>query len=213
MKSFSLMNSMVPLIAFKGRALSVYTLSAAPAIRIRPLLIRDPSSVARKRRSFLLPPPQLSDQQPMTRKTMKYKFHVDEVFKGVSTCCYFLFLLPIDNNFLAYFHISDVGISQPNKTINNYIYIRINISTRYEVINTCIFKRSFNWFTKNSTNIGLPNFLMNIQISLELIFCKFIFFLFFLRKCGWNRNWMRSRITCLFFIKLSTKIHLCVEEQ
>ncbi|XP_034305355.2 metalloproteinase inhibitor 2 [Magallana gigas] len=68
--------------AFKGRALSVFTLSAAPAIRIRPLLIRDPSSVFRKRRSFLLPSPQLSDQQPMTRKTMKYKFHVDEVFKG-----------------------------------------------------------------------------------------------------------------------------------
>lgn len=214
MKSFSLMNSMVPLIAFKGRALSVYTLSAAPAIRIRPLLIRDPSSVARKRRSFLLPPPQLSDQQPMTRKTMKYKFHVDEVFKGVSTCCYFLFLLPIHNNFLAYFHISDVGISQPNKTINNYIYI-LELTFRH------VMKLSIRAYLNDLLTdlqkiqriLVFPIFLKNIQISLELIFCKFIFFLFFLRKCGWNRNWMRSRITCLFFIKLSTKIHLCVEEQ
>lgn len=177
MKSFSLMNSMVPLIAFKGRALSVYTLSAAPAIRIRPLLIRDPSSVARKRRSFLLPPPQLSDQQPMTRKTMKYKFHVDEVFKGVSTCCYFLFLLPIHNNFLAYFHISDVGISQPNKTINNYIYI-LELTFRH------VMKLSIRAYLNDLLTdlqkiqriLVFPIFLKNIQISLELIFCKFIFF-------------------------------------
>lgn len=183
MKSFSLMNSMVPLIAFKGRALSVYTLSAAPAIRIRPLLIRDPSSVARKRRSFLLPPPQLSDQQPMTRKTMKYKFHVDEVFKGVSTCCYFLFLLPIHNNFLAYFHISDVGISQPNKTINNYIYI-LELTFRH------VMKLSIRAYLNDLLTdlqkiqriLVFPIFLKNIQISLELIFCKFIFFFIFSPK-------------------------------
>ncbi|XP_022300879.2 metalloproteinase inhibitor 2-like [Crassostrea virginica] len=69
-------------VVFKGQLLNVFTLSAAPAIRIRPILIRDPSNdVIRRKRSQIAPPP-FPFHPTMTRKTVTYTFSVDEVFKG-----------------------------------------------------------------------------------------------------------------------------------